>query len=229
MLQGLSFGVSLLTAPAVSFALGSQRIFCTFFLVLRAPALHHGPVVMSCVSLRLSSRCWLRLSLRTPSRSASPELWAPLVLVAPLLLPMLAHPQLRCHRSARSALGGALTQPRGRCVSVALRVSHGCFPSDSHSLPISCAAAQTCTASQFQHRLWLAWFGCSRGVGIGHGLGHQVVPTSPASPVAPFPRFSRSARCFSRLAAICRRLRALCTLSPGLRGPLCCGDRVQLR
>ena len=53
-----------------------------------------------------------------------------------------------------------------------------------------------------------------------------MLPTSPASPAAPFPRLSRSPRFFSRLAATCRRLRALCTLSPGLRGPLCCGDRV---
>ena len=38
MPQGLSFGVSLPIAPAVSFALGSQRIFCPLSLVLRAPA-----------------------------------------------------------------------------------------------------------------------------------------------------------------------------------------------
>ena len=38
MPQGLSFGVSLPVAPAVSFALGTQRIFCPFSLVLRAPA-----------------------------------------------------------------------------------------------------------------------------------------------------------------------------------------------
>ena len=35
--QGLSIGVSLPVAPAVSFALGSQRTFCPFSLVLRAP------------------------------------------------------------------------------------------------------------------------------------------------------------------------------------------------
>ena len=91
MPQELSFGVSLPTASADSFALGSQRIFCPFSLVLRA-AVSHMSVVMSCVSLRLNSRCWLRS--RTPSRLASPGLWALLVLVAPLLLPMLVHPQL---------------------------------------------------------------------------------------------------------------------------------------
>ena len=107
---------------------------------------------------------------------------------------------------------------------VALSDSHVCFLSGPHSLPFPCAAAQTCTASQLQDRLWLVWFGCSREVGTGHGLGHQVLPTSPASPAAPFPRLSRSPRCFSRLAATCRRLRALCTLSPGLRGPPCCAD-----
>ena len=36
--QELSFGVCLPIAPAVSFALGSQRIFCPLSLVLRAPA-----------------------------------------------------------------------------------------------------------------------------------------------------------------------------------------------
>ena len=50
------------------------------------------PVVMSFVSSRLNSRCWLRS--RTPSRLASPGLWALPVLVAPLLLPTLVHPRL---------------------------------------------------------------------------------------------------------------------------------------
>ena len=41
--QGLSFGVSLPTAPAVSFALGWQRIFWPLSLVLRALRLPHVP------------------------------------------------------------------------------------------------------------------------------------------------------------------------------------------
>ena len=41
--QGPGSGVSLLTALAVLFVLGSQRIFCPFFLVFRAPALSHVP------------------------------------------------------------------------------------------------------------------------------------------------------------------------------------------
>ena len=40
MPQGLSFGASLPVASAVSIALGSQRIFCPFSLVLRAPVSH---------------------------------------------------------------------------------------------------------------------------------------------------------------------------------------------
>ena len=40
MPQGLSFGVSLPAASVDSFALGSQRIFCPFSLVLRAPVSH---------------------------------------------------------------------------------------------------------------------------------------------------------------------------------------------
>ena len=203
MPQGLSFGVCLPIAPAVSFALGSQRIFCPLAWC-SAPPPASCPVALSCVSLRLNSRCWLRS--RTPSRLASPGLWSLLVLVAPLLLPMLVHPQLPLLTQRPQRLRWCL-RPVTRWQLLC------CAP---HSLPFSCAAAQTCTASQFQRRLWLAWIGCSRGVGTGHGLGHQELPTGPASSAAPFPRLSRSPRCLTRLAAICRRLWALCTLRPGL-------------
>ena len=57
------------------------------------------------------------------------------------------------------------------------------------------AAAQTCsscTAAQLQCRFWPARFSCSRGVGTGHGLGHQELPTGPASSVAALTRLSRS-------------------------------------
>ena len=75
------------------------RLFCPWLAAHFLPLLFgvscsrsaSCPVAMSCASLQLNSRCWLRL--RTPSRSASPGLWAPLVLVAPLVLPTLAHPQ----------------------------------------------------------------------------------------------------------------------------------------
>ena len=70
----------------------ARSAFFALSLWCSAPPSASCPVAMSCVSLRLNSRCWLRL--RTPSRLASPALWAPLVLVAPLLLPMLVHPQL---------------------------------------------------------------------------------------------------------------------------------------
>ena len=106
------------------------------------------------------------------------------------------------------------------------------FEKKKSLLPFSCAAAQTCstcTASQFQRSLWPAWIGRSRGVGTGHGLGHQELPTGPASPVEPFTRLSRSPRCLSRVAAIRRRLWTLCTLCSGLRGPSCHGVCVQLR
>ena len=52
--------------------------------------------------------------------------------------------------------------------------------------------------------------------GLVTGLATKCCPPVPSSPAAPFPRLSRSPRCFSRLAATCRRLRAFCTLSPGL-------------
>ena len=76
------------------------RVFCPwlaahflpFLFGVPRPRSASCPVAMSCASLQLSSRRWLRL--RTLSRSASPGVWAPLVLVAPLLLPTLAHPQL---------------------------------------------------------------------------------------------------------------------------------------
>ena len=50
--QGLSFGVSLPTAPAVSFALGSQRHFFAPSHWCSAPPSASCPVAMSCVSLR---------------------------------------------------------------------------------------------------------------------------------------------------------------------------------
>ena len=76
------------------------RLLCLWLAAHFLPLLFGAPrprsasclVVMSCVSLQLNSRCWPRL--RTPSRSASPGSWAPLDLVAPQLLPLLAHPQL---------------------------------------------------------------------------------------------------------------------------------------
>ena len=46
-----------------------------------------------------------------------------------------------------------------------------------------------------------------------------MLPTSPSCSAAPLPRLPRSPRCFSRFAATCRRFRAFCTLSPGLRDP----------
>ena len=76
------------------------RLLCLWLTAHFLPLLFGAPrprfasclVVMSCVSLQLNSRCWPRL--RTPSRSASPGLWAPLALVAPQPLPLPAHPQL---------------------------------------------------------------------------------------------------------------------------------------
>ena len=70
----------------------ARSAFFALSLWCSAPPSATCPVVMSCVSLRLNSRCWLRS--RTPSRLASPGLWALVALVAPLLLPMLVHPQL---------------------------------------------------------------------------------------------------------------------------------------
>ena len=107
----------------------------------------------------------------------------------------------------------------------------GRLSSDAHSFSLSCAAAQTCstgTASQLQCCLWPAWFSRSCGVGTGHGLGHQELPTGPASPAAPLTRLSRSPSCLSRVAAFRRRFWTLCTLRSGLRGPSCHGVRVQL-
>ena len=223
--QGLSFGVCLPIAPAVSFALGSQRIFCPLSLVLRAPAclMSRGDELRQ-LAAQLSVLAALEDSIALglsrvmgpagPGRAAAP--------------PDAGSPSAPAANAA-SAAPPVVPSPSHEVAASLLRSAQGCIPSDPHSLPFSCAAAQTCTASQFQRRLWLAWIGCSRGVGTGHGLGHQELPTGPASSAAPFPRLSRSPRCLSRLAAICRRLWALCTLRPGLRGPSCHGVCVQLR
>ena len=189
--QGPGSGVSLLAAPAVFFALGSQRIFC--------PRSASCPVATSCVSLQLNSRCWLRL--RTPSRSASPGLWAPLVLVAPLVLPTLAHPPF--------------PQPPQRlrwCPRLATRLQRPCCaPRLSRLLPLGLALApaplrrcpkraprrSSSTASGLRGSVALA------ESGLVTGLATKSCPPVPASPAAPIPRLSRSPRRFSRFADTC--------------------------
>ena len=54
---------------------------------------------------------------------------------------------------------------------------------------------------QLQCCFWSAWLCCPRGVGTGHGLGHQELPTSPASPAAPLTCCSCPPRCLDRVSA----------------------------
>ena len=245
MPQGLGFGVSLLTAPAVSFALGSQRIFCPFSLVLHAHRLASCPVVMSCASLQLNSWYWLRL--RTPSRLASPGLWGPLVLVAPVLLPMLVHLQL--------PLSTQRPQHLRWCLCPVMRSQPlCCAPRLSRLLPLGLALApvllrrcpnvhrvavpasplacvvRLLSRSRDWSRAWPPSV-AHRSRLLSCAFPASLALSTPLQPVrtAPFPRLSRSPRRVSRFAAICRRLRALCTLRPFLRGPLCRGVCVQLR
>ena len=115
-------------------------------------------VVMSCVSLQLSSRRWLRL--RTPSRSAFPGSWAPLALVGPQPPPPPARPQPPQPAAAPSA---APSPSHEAAAGFAAHSGpHVSLLPGSLSLPFPCAAAQTCTVAQFQHRLRLAWLGRPR-------------------------------------------------------------------
>ena len=199
MPQGLSLSVSLFLALAAFTALGSQRVFCP--LVLLASSC---PAVMSFVSSRLSFQCWLRS--RTPSQWASPESWAPPVQVVVLLLLSQARLwflQLRQWPQHLQQRPRPVTRWRPLCC--APRLSGPPLPRTRTSFSLSCAAAQTCstgTASQFQRCFWFAWLCRPRGVGTGHGLGHQELPTGPASPAAPLTRCSRSPLCLGRVAAL---------------------------
>ena len=153
--QGLSFSVSLPVAPAVSVALGSQRIFCPLSLVACAPAclMSRGDELRQ-LAAQLSVLAALEDSIAlglsrvmgpaSPGRAAAP--------------PDAGSPQLPLSMQRPQRLRWCL-RPVTRWQPLCC-VSQGCFPSDPHSLPFSCAAAQTCTASQFQRRLWPAWIGC---------------------------------------------------------------------
>ena len=217
MPKGLSLSVSLPVALAVSIALGSQRIFSPLSLAVCA---------LGCT---LGVGC----ARGTPSRLASPGSWALPVPGRAAVPPDAGSPSAPAVHAAAAA-PSVVPSPSQEVAASLLRscVAQGCLSSDSHSLPFSCAAAQTCstcTASQFQRCLWPAWIGRSRRVGTGYGLGHQELPTGPASPAAPFTRLSRSSRCLSWVAAFRRRLWTLCALYSGLRGPSCHGVFVQLR
>ena len=95
--QGLSLSVSLSAAFSVSLFLAHSALFalCPLWIVLSVVTC---PAVMSFVSSRPNSPCWLHL--RTPSLWASPESWGQPVLVAVLLLQFQVHLwllQLRQH------------------------------------------------------------------------------------------------------------------------------------
>ena len=213
--QGLGFGASLLTASAVSSALGSQRIFCPSFWCSALPF---------CITSRGDELRQLAAQLS--------------VLAALEDSIALGLSRVMCPagsgRSAAPPTAGSPSAPAATAApSVATSPSHEVAASllRSATLTSACNRARTRSRSPapLPKRAPCRRLGVSRGDGTGHGLGHQVLPASPSSPAAPLSRFSRSPRCFGRLAATCRRLWTFCTLSPGLRGPLCCGDRVQLR
>ena len=214
------------------FAHCSCRFLCLWLAAHFLPLLFGAPrplsasclVAMSCVSLQLNSRCWPRL--RTPSRSASPGSWAPLVLVAPLLLPMLAHPQLLqppqrlrwCPRPATRSqrlccaqrlsrllpLGPALAPvPLRRCPNVH-RVA-------APAPPLACVV-RLLSRSRDWSRAWPP------------SVAHQSRLPSCAFPAS---------LALSTLLQSARRHLStppgLLHPQPGLRGPLCCEDCVQLR
>ena len=219
MPQGLSFSVSLPVAPAVSIALGSQRIFCPLSpvvcalgcLMSRGDELRQLAAQLS-VLAALEDSIALGLSRvmgpASPGRAAaSPDAGspsAPAVNAAAAAPPVVPSPS---HEVAASLLRSAslrAASPRTRTRS-----------RSPAPLPKRAPRRSSSVASGLRGSVALA------ESGLVTGLGHQELPTGPASPVAPFPRLSRSPRCLSRVAAICRRLWTLCTLCSGLRGPSC--------
>ena len=204
MPQGLSLSASLLVALAASIALGSQRIFALspWRFVLSASSC---PAVMSFVSSRPSFQCWPRS--RTPSQWASPGSWAPPVqVVAPFLLtlarlwlPLLRQRPQYLQRCLRPVMRPSLLR------SASLRAASPRTRTRSRSpapLPKRAPRAprrSSSVASGLRGSVAL------HGVGTGYGLGHQELPTGPASPAAPFTRLSRSPRCLSWVAAFRRR------------------------
>ena len=206
----------------------ARSAFFALSLWCSAPPSASCPVAMNCVSLRLNSRCWLRL--RTPSRLVSPGLWALLVLVAPLLLPMLvpSAPAVNAASAAPPVVPSPSHEVAASLLrSASLRAASPRTRTRSRSpapLPKRASRRSSSVASGLRGSVALAESGLVTGLAT-----KSCPPVPPPQLRLSFPRLSRSPRCLSWLAAICRRLRALCTLCPGLRGPSCYGVCVQLR
>ena len=195
MPRGLSPSASLFLALAAFTALGSQRVFCPLplavcalgFLMSRGDELRQLAAQLS-VLAALEDSIAVGLSRvmgpASPGRgAASPVSGSPLVPAAPTVAAASAAAPSPSHEVAASLLRSAslrATSPRTRTRS------------RSPAPP----------ASQFQRCFWSAWLCRPRGVGTGHGLGHQELPTGPASPAAPLTRCSRSPRCLGRVAAL---------------------------
>ena len=221
MPQGLSFGVSLPIAPAVSFALGSQRIFCPFSLVLRAPAclMSRGDelrqhVAQLSVLAALEDSIALGLSRvmgpAGPGRAAAPpdagSPSAPAANAASAAPPVVPTPS---HEVAASLLRSASL--RAALAPVLLRHCPNVHRVAVPASPLACVD-RLLSRSRDWSRAWPP------------RVAHRSRLLSCA-----FDASLALFRLLSRLAAICRRLRALCTLRPGLRGPSCHGVCVQLR
>ena len=230
MPQGLSLSASLTAAFSVSIVSGSQRTFCPLPSLDRVLArlMSRGDELRQ-LAAQLSVLAALEDSIAvglsrvlgpaSPDRgAASPTSGSPLVPAAP------AVPAVSAPAPSPSREGGGL--------SVALRVTQGLLSPDAHSLSLTCASAETRSTgatSQLQCCFWSAWLCCPRGVGTGHGLGHQELPTSPASPAASLTCRSCPPRCLDRVSAPRCRFWILRSHRSCPRGPSCHGAFVQLR
>ena len=144
---------------------------------------------MSFVSSRPNSQCWPRS--RTPSLWASPVSWGLPVQVAVLLL----QPQARLWLLQLRQLPQCLLQRprpvvRWRPLCCAPRHSGPPLPGRALALAHLRLCRNVLHGRHASSSFWSAWLCCPRGVGPGHGLGHQELPTSPASQL----RLSRVAR-----------------------------------
>ena len=181
---------------------------------------------MRFVSLRPNSPCWPHS--RTPSLWVSPVSLGQPVLVAGLLLQFRAHLwllQLRQH--PQRLLRRPRLVMRWRPLWCVPRHSGPPLPGRALAL----AHLRLCRNALHGRHVAapvLLLVCVARGVGTGHGLGHQELPTSPASPTASLTCCSCPPRCFDRVSAPRCRSWVLRSHRSCPRGPSCHGAFVQL-
>ena len=230
--QGLSLSASLSAAFSVFIVSGSQRTFCPLPSLVRALArlMSRGDELRQ-LAAQLSVLAALEDSIAvglsrvmgpaSPGRgAASPASGSPLVPAAPAAPAVSAPAPSPSREVAASLLRSAslrASSPRTRTRSR----SPAPLPKRAPRAP----RRSSSVASGLRGSVALA----ESGLVTGHGLGHQELPTSPASPAAPLTCCSCPPRCLDRVSAPRCRFWILRSHRSCPRGPSCHGLFVQLR